>query len=106
MTGHAGAIQRDDIATLADDLVAVGAKAGLRVVRSAKAKDWQAPHLVSSRQCDGERPASETQVVLEMFVPAAVCRPIHWPIGVDPVSGNTGRDESVGSAGPVTDVRC
>jgi protein-disulfide isomerase-like protein with CxxC motif len=58
---------RDDIAALADDLVAVGVTAGLRAVRPAKAKDWQAPHLVSPRQCDGGRPASETQVVLKMF---------------------------------------
>lgn len=49
---------RADIAALADDLVAVGAKAGLRVVRSAKAKDWHAPRLVSSGQGDGERACS------------------------------------------------
>ncbi|WP_241474145.1 hypothetical protein [Mycolicibacterium neoaurum] len=56
-----------DITALADDLEAVGVTAGLRIVRSAKAENWRAPHLVRSDQLEKERPASETKIVREMF---------------------------------------
>jgi hypothetical protein len=58
---------RADIAALTDDHVAVGAKAGLRVMRTAKVKDWHAPHLIRSDQRNGDKPPSETHIVREMF---------------------------------------
>jgi hypothetical protein len=56
-----------DIAALTDDLLAVGANAGLRAVRKKKPKPWDAPYLVRSDQQDGDTPPSETIIVREMF---------------------------------------
>lgn len=59
-----------EIVTAADDHMAVGATAGLRVVRKKKPKEWDAPYLVRPDQTDGEKPPSETGVVREMFAAA------------------------------------
>ena len=59
-----------EIVTAAGDHVAVGATAGLRVVRPLKPKDWDAPYLVRPDQTDWEKPPSETRVLREIFAAA------------------------------------
>lgn len=56
-----------EIAALTDDHVAVGATAGLRVLRKNNPNNWDAPYLVRSDQSRRDTPPSETTIVREMF---------------------------------------
>ncbi|MCX2933368.1 hypothetical protein ORI20_24140 [Mycobacterium sp. CVI_P3] len=57
-----------DIAAKTDDLAAVGATAGLRLLPKKKtARNSRAPHLVRADQEDGARPPSESRIVRDVF---------------------------------------
>ncbi len=57
-----------DITAKTDDLAAVGATAGLRLVPKKKtAWNSQAPHLVRADQEDGAKPPSESRIVRDVF---------------------------------------
>lgn len=61
-----------DINALTEDHVAVGATAGLRVLRKNNPNDWDAPYLVRFDQGRRDTPPSETVVVRELFTAAGL----------------------------------